>query len=278
LKNVKNKQKQIVRKKPTDYFPVKYVGEKWAEPELGNITTYGIVQHVALKTNIAASDLGVTPQGFGELVYSCGSFVGDSIVEGKTLRQITRMMDSMLTMGRLVRGDGDTLYRYPKWYFNVMDSVMSTVNGAFTTSRVETVSTKPLQFKGKTSLFRVKYLKRDTSQIGVVAMFEQSFRNMNQPATFRLEQNYPNPFNPKTDLRFEIGDLSIVTLKVYDILGREVTTLLNREEMEQGVYEVEFDATNHASGVYYYRIEAERQQGDGTSQTFVNVKKMLLMR
>ncbi|MBI5216620.1 MAG: Ig-like domain repeat protein [Ignavibacteriae bacterium] len=278
LKNVRNKQKQIVRKKPTDYFPVKYVGEKWAEPELGNIITYGTVQHVALKTNIAASDIGVTPAGFGELVYSCGSFAGDSIVEGKTLRQISRMMDSMLTMGRLVRGEGDTVYRYPKWYFNIMDSVMSTVNGAFTTSRVETTSTNPLKFKGKTSLFRVKYLKRDTSQIGVVAMFEQSFRNLNEPLSFSLEQNYPNPFNPITVISYSLSVNSSVTLKVYDILGREVATLLNSEEMESGIHEIEFDASNFTSGVYYYKLEAEQHHENGISQKFTSIKKMLLMR
>jgi 5'-nucleotidase len=93
------------------------------------------------------------------------------------------------------------------------------------------------------------------------------------PAEFRLEQNYPNPFNPSTKIEFRIADFGFVTLKVYDILGNEIATLVN-EEKQPGTYEVEFDShsgevRNLASGIYFYRIQASE---------FMDVKKMILIR
>jgi len=95
------------------------------------------------------------------------------------------------------------------------------------------------------------------------------------PYEFRLYQNYPNPFNPTTVIPFSVesangrmGDPVKVTLKVYDILGREVRTLVN-ENLPEGSYEVTWDATNMPSGVYFYRM---------TAGTFVQTRRMVLMR
>ena len=94
------------------------------------------------------------------------------------------------------------------------------------------------------------------------------------PGEFSLAQNYPNPFNPSTTIKYEIPSvasdfsLSNVTLKVYDILGREVATLVNKQQ-KAGYYEVNWNAVNNSSGVYFYKILA----GD-----FVETKKMLLLR
>src|SRR5574338_1635874 len=84
---------------------------------------------------------------------------------------------------------------------------------------------------------------------------------INPPAKFGLEQNYPNPFNPLTTIKFSIPSVGTrlalyVQLKVYDVLGKEVATLVN-EEKPAGSYEVEFDASNLASGIYYYQIRVE---------------------
>jgi photosystem II stability/assembly factor-like uncharacterized protein len=88
------------------------------------------------------------------------------------------------------------------------------------------------------------------------------------PALTRLEQNYPNPFNPTTNFKLQIASLEFVSLKVYDILGREVATLL--EEIKQpGLYEVIWDASGFASGVYYYKLSAGN---------FSEMKKMVLVR
>lgn len=88
------------------------------------------------------------------------------------------------------------------------------------------------------------------------------------PEQFSLSQNYPNPFNPVTNLEFGISDLGFVSLKVYDILGKEVVTLVN-EKLSPGNYKVQFDGSNLSSGVYLFRIES----GD-----FVETKRMLLVK
>ena len=73
------------------------------------------------------------------------------------------------------------------------------------------------------------------------------------PSQFHLSQNYPNPFNPITNLEFEISDLGFVSLKVFDVLGNEVSTLVN-SEIKPGTYNYKFDASGLPSGVYYYRL------------------------
>ncbi len=88
------------------------------------------------------------------------------------------------------------------------------------------------------------------------------------PVTFALNQNYPNPFNPSTTIKFQLPKQAYVTIKVYDILGRLVATLVN-ENKEAGFYNVNFDASNLASGLYIYKIEA----GD-----FTDTKKMMLIK
>jgi photosystem II stability/assembly factor-like uncharacterized protein len=88
------------------------------------------------------------------------------------------------------------------------------------------------------------------------------------PAVFALEQNYPNPFNPTTNVRFTIGSPQYVTLKIYDVLGREVTTLVH-EKLSVGNYTVPWNASNNSSGVYFYRLK---------TGNFVETKKMVLMK
>jgi hypothetical protein len=88
------------------------------------------------------------------------------------------------------------------------------------------------------------------------------------PTQWSLEQNYPNPFNPSTTIKYELPRASQVTLSVFDILGREVSVLVN-ERKNAGSHEVKFDGSALASGVYFYRIHA----GD-----YVATKKLLLMK
>jgi hypothetical protein len=73
------------------------------------------------------------------------------------------------------------------------------------------------------------------------------------PTEFALNQNYPNPFNPTTMIRYQLPKASMVTLKIFDVMGREVTTLV-KEQKEAGYYEVQWNARNCASGVYFYTI------------------------
>ncbi len=92
--------------------------------------------------------------------------------------------------------------------------------------------------------------------------------NKNIVREYSLEQNYPNPFNPSSTINYSIPKQSVVTIKVFDVLGREVATLVNKEQ-PQGNYKIEFDASNLTSGIYFYRIHA---------RDFVNTKKMILLR
>ncbi|RPI18573.1 MAG: T9SS C-terminal target domain-containing protein [Ignavibacteriae bacterium] len=89
------------------------------------------------------------------------------------------------------------------------------------------------------------------------------------PANFSLEQNYPNPFNPTTKIRFNVSKTSDITLKVFDITGQLVATLINNEKITPGTKEIEFNASNLASGVYFYKINS----GD-----FSDTKKMILVK
>jgi hypothetical protein len=86
--------------------------------------------------------------------------------------------------------------------------------------------------------------------------------------SFVLNQNYPNPFNPSTTISFNLSEASNVSLKVYNVLGQEVVSLLN-DKMSSGIHQINFDAANLKSGTYYYRIETD---------SFSEVKKMILLK
>jgi hypothetical protein len=88
------------------------------------------------------------------------------------------------------------------------------------------------------------------------------------PLTVTLSQNYPNPFNPSTKIKYQIPELSFVTIKVHDVLGNEIITLIN-EEKTAGEYEVEFDATGLPNGVFIYSIK---------TVNYTAAKKMVLLK
>lgn len=97
-----------------------------------------------------------------------------------------------------------------------------------------------------------------------------------KPALFRLSQNYPNPFNPTTTIRYDLPTPSFVKLDIFDLLGRRVAILVN-ERKDAGAYEARFNAANLASGVYFYRLEANPISGSAIGG-FVETKKMLLLK
>jgi M6 family metalloprotease-like protein len=95
-----------------------------------------------------------------------------------------------------------------------------------------------------------------------------SSSNSNLPERFELLQNYPNPFNPTTRIKYSVVENSLVTLKVYDVLGREIATLIN-EQHQPGSYEIKWDASNISSGIYFYQLK---------TRDYVETKKMLLLK
>jgi hypothetical protein len=110
----------------------------------------------------------------------------------------------------------------------------------------------------------------DTFYIGIQPISNQT------PKEFTLYQNYPNPFNPTTKIKFDVSDFPLmkgvrgmsVRLTVYDLLGREVATLVN-QQLKPGTYEIEFDGSNYPSGVYFYRLSASE---------YTQTMKMVLLK
>ncbi len=92
------------------------------------------------------------------------------------------------------------------------------------------------------------------------------------PDKFSLGQNYPNPFNPVTKISYEIPYDSKVSLKIFDISGREIRTLVD-EYKAAGYYTIDLNASGLASGIYFYRISAE-----GNGNSFTAVKKMMVLK
>ena len=115
---------------------------------------------------------------------------------------------------------------------------------------------------GETGYMNVQSLAYRTGNVNSVEGEE------NVPKTFSLERNYPNPFNPSTKIKYSIAALGLVTLKVYDILGKEVMTLVNKEQ-STGSYEIEFNAEGLPSGVYFYQLK---------SGNFIQTRKMVLLK
>ncbi len=118
-------------------------------------------------------------------------------------------------------------------------------------------------FSGETMFWQdtlVIFLQRDPLDI-------EEFDGM-KPITFKFEQNYPNPFNPKTSINYELPITNYVDLSIYNVLGQKVVNLVSQKQVA-GSYQVEWDASGFASGIYYYKIETGE---------FVDVKKMIVIK
>jgi hypothetical protein len=186
-----------------------------------------------------------------------------------------------------------------QWYFisSVIkeDTVTTYINGELIgqnrlTSYPIINDNKPLEFgrdvPGSTEYFYgkiddIKIYNRSLSSSEILNLYNAGSttsvinNNQNLPKAFNLEQNYPNPFNPSTKIKYTIPNVSLsgvegsrVQLKVYDVLGNEVATLVN-DYKPAGIYEVTFDASKLSSGIYFYKLQ---------SGNFVETKKMVLLR
>ncbi len=132
-------------------------------------------------------------------------------------------------------------------------------------------TTEPLSYSFTDAGVQSGYYTYRLKQIDLDGTFEYSDEiqvEVTIPDVFALEQNYPNPFNPSTRIDFSLAVDSKVSLKVFDVLGQEVATLIN-SELVAGSHNVEFSAANINSGVYFYIL----QTGD-----YVETKKMVLMK
>ncbi len=217
---------------------------------------------VALKLAIAASATGHTEDGggFGELEY-----VGDyGLFYGKTISEIAEIASEAMTMYTGNPADYDYFY-----------DVIRQINEAFT-GPIDTIAfgTKTI-LTGIRTIEDVDFLIENSLREKVIIASSNNY-DVEIPSSFDLAQNYPNPFNPTTTIGFSLPEDAIVSLKVYNILGQEVATLADKELFTAGHNEVDFDAINLTSGVYFYRITAE-VVGD-EMQKFTQVKKMILLK
>jgi len=118
------------------------------------------------------------------------------------------------------------------------------------------------------NVYKIYYRLKQIDFDGTYEYSNEVTIELSQPDSYLLNQNYPNPFNPSTIISWQLPESKFVTLKIYDVLGNEVASLINKEN-PAGNFEVEFNATALSSGIYYYKLVA----GD-----FVDVKKMILLK
>ncbi len=143
-------------------------------------------------------------------------------------------------------------------------NVIGKVQGKGTTTELNEYQFKDVIEKSGVFKYRIKQVDFNGSYKYSNEIEIESFT----PKMFLLEQNYPNPFNPSTTICYQLPEKTFVTIKIFDSLGKEITTLIN-EEKQAGVYEVNFNAGDLSSGVYCYKL---------TTEKFSAMKKMLMLK
>jgi len=218
---------------------------------------------IALRLNIVSSALEITPIGFGELKYSDPGHR----LHGIMIKQIDSLANRYMTYG-----DSSAVGSASE-----LDSVVHKINLAFT-GPPDTISfSSKLKYDGTRAIDEVPFLERDLSIIPV-RITPRALAG-EAAAAFTLYQNYPNPFNPTTTIGFNLPQRSKISLRIYNTLGQEVATILDHELYDDGTYEVEFNATRLASGMYIYRLEAEGLgEEDENPVSYTCTRKMILLK
>lgn len=137
------------------------------------------------------------------------------------------------------------------------------INGKGNSTQPTSYSFKVSENKAGKFIYRLKQIDFDGS-----VNYSKEVEAVVAPSDFAISQNYPNPFNPSTVINYQLSQKSKVELKVYDMIGKEIATLVN-DVQDAGYYKVNFDASNLASGVYFYRIQAGK---------FTETKRMILIK
>ncbi|MFI5253087.1 MAG: T9SS type A sorting domain-containing protein [Bacteroidota bacterium] len=221
-----------------------------------------------LKLNIAASIAGKMPYGLGELTYSDPGNPADPL-NGKSVGKISLIADTALSCGTLGSVNATN---------EQINVVLKKINSAFESFPIDTVSFGvQTVLTGAKSLVGCNYLRLTVGAVPLSLANAGKYFNP-LPNEYQLYQNYPNPFNPTTRIEFNLPYASFVTLKIYNILGQEVISLLDHEQMDGGTQTIDFNGSNLASGVYFYRINAQSQNGEGNEVQFVKNRKMVLIK
>lgn len=231
---------------------------------------------VALKFNIAASQLQKTPAGFGELVFDVAGNPFDAL----SVTEISAKADTMMTYYQSVSQETyDSLYSaihaINRACLAPLDTFSFEAGNKLMLKGVLNATTylkSPLVF-APSILTPVTDRVEEDSEFFDDGEFEDEALT---PTSVRLYQNYPNPFNPSTTIAFRLLGEAHVNLAVYNSIGQEVATLLNNEEMEEGINTLSFDAPGLASGVYFYRITGQLVENGEALQPVVG--KMMLLK
>jgi uncharacterized repeat protein (TIGR02543 family) len=240
--------------------------QKALPPDKHNNSLYAEVLTLAL--NLKASATGNFPAGLGALVYENEGHVPSATFNGSTL-------DAILVRANAFLGCAADAATATDFY-----SVVGTINGAFRDGTIDTASWScaGVKLTGVKALVDVPFLHAPDGfavpKVEPVAVVEAT------PTDYALNQNYPNPFNPTTVISYSLPVGGYVTLKVYNMLGQEIATLLDNVSMDEGEDEVEFDASNQPSGVYFYRLTVNAVDEDGVvlGQAFSKIGKMMLVK
>ncbi|MBI5476112.1 MAG: T9SS type A sorting domain-containing protein [Ignavibacteriales bacterium] len=238
------------------YGGVPFIGEK-KNPKKDKHNNHLAGELIALKISIAASDAGVTAPTFGDIRFDDGN--SGNPYYNKTLRQIVELTDNYITYGG----------RYPDIDWHMIDSILTMINNSFADT-LKIICRDPLVLTGVKPVDSIWFLKPAIAPLLEPLAFERDALALT-PDYFELYQNYPNPFNPSTTISFSLPELCHVSLTIYDIIGREVMTLLDNQELDEGLMEINFDASSLSSGVYLYRLSIS----ETNQQQF---KKMLLLK
>ncbi|MDP2208564.1 MAG: T9SS type A sorting domain-containing protein [Bacteroidota bacterium] len=210
-----------------------------------------------LKINIGASDAEITPIGLGDLIFNNGDT--SYHYNGYTVRQLALVVDNFLSYYRNYSGVDWARF----------DTMLTKINSAFSGPYAQ-VSQSPLMVSGAALLDTIPFLQKNPLAIQMRLEFKPEMLD-ETPNEFALYQNYPNPFNPSTTIKFTLPSAGLATMKIYDILGREVATLLEQEELDEGEQSIDFFADNLSSGIYFYRLVVNNGE-------FQQIKKMMFVK
>jgi photosystem II stability/assembly factor-like uncharacterized protein len=156
------------------------------------------------------------------------------------------------------------------WAVGEQGTILNTTNGGSfwatqvsgTTNNLNSVYFAMTSTTGWISGDNGTILKTTNGGVGIMKISSEI------PTSYKLYNNYPNPFNPSTNIKFQIKDSRFTTLKIYDILGKEIERLVN-EKLSPGTYSIDWNATQYPSGIYFYRLQSEN---------FTDVKRMMFVK
>jgi hypothetical protein len=242
-----------------------------------------LAELVALKVNIAASQLGTLPVGFGDLVYDNDGNTYDE----QSILAISATADQMMTYWQAYdSADYAELYGVVYDINRALDGPLDTLQfNAYDLAE----DPLPLLVKGQVDVYTVPFLKVPTpfiatttprlnNEVDAPEDFEDEEWEDGEgvPVAAKLYQNYPNPFNPSTTIAFQLLEESAVSIRIFNVLGQQVATLLDGEALEEGFQTLEFNAANLSSGIYFYQIDVQGLGDEGLK--ILETRKMLLVK